>query len=159
MKTDAAPKLIQITSIQPEVESKFIKLGLDYLLEVDPEHSKEEHEAFLSSMLSLQTQPDRWLIVLTLGDDYAGFIHAKIDRKERLGLGYILEFYIAPQYRLMGLGRMLCSNMLESFQSCGVTDVWLTSHPLAEGFWRSVGFHETGELDGGYKVMIIQNLC
>ncbi|MGB9760574.1 MAG: GNAT family N-acetyltransferase [Thermoproteota archaeon] len=50
----------------------------------------------------------------------AGFAHFKINRDERLSWGFILEFYIVPAKRRMGLGRKFFDVIADILQAKGV---------------------------------------
>lgn len=131
----------------------FLKLGREYLREIDPAN-KEKHEAFLSSMLKRQGEPDRWLHLLKHGTEYIGLAHSKIDHDDRPGWGYILEFYVVSSHRRFGHGKCLCMHIFNLLRERGVVDVWLGTHPLAERFWQSLGFECNGEMEGEYRVMV-----
>ena len=83
-----------------------------------------------------------------------GLAHVKIDRDERPGWGFILEFYIVPARRGAGMGRSFFNLIAGVLRSRGVRDVWLLAEK-AIPFWRSLGFRLTGEIDEetGQKIM------
>lgn len=136
-----------------EAVTAFCSLCIDYLAVIMPDRSVEQRRTFRQSMLDRQREPDRWLILLRHEGNAIGFVHAKIDRDERPGWGYILEFYVVPEMRRTGMGRLLYGHIAEIFRARAISQVWLSSHPKAEIFWQSVGFHDTGEFEGHQKVM------
>lgn len=141
--TAIGTEVVSVTKNNLNTVSTFLSLGRDYLKDLP--HG--EREKFLQSTLARQAEPDRWLLLLKHQNEYVGFVHMKIDKDERLGWGFILEFYIVPNKRKMGLGRTLfgfCANIL---QSQNVKNVWLLTNLSAEPFWRSLGFKQTGEKD------------
>ena len=146
-------ELESVTNDNQEAVSIFFTLGRHYLSDLP----FDEREKFLQSILARQGEPDRWLLLPKYGNEYLGFVHMKIDRDERLGWGFILEFYIAPSKRRLGWGRRLFNLTAEIFRTRGVKHIWLLTDPAAESFWCSLGFRETGEIDRetGQKVMII----
>jgi len=75
-----------------------------------------------------------------------GFAHVKIDKNERPGWGFILEFYIVPAKRKMGMGRRFYNLIEDMLKSRGVKNIWLLA-TMAIPFWRSLGFKLTGEID------------
>jgi len=81
----------------------------------------------------------------------------KIDKDERPGWGFILEFYIVPSKRRLGWGRRSFNLSLEILRARAVENVWLLTDQAAEKFWHSLGFEEAGEIDRetGQKIMII----
>ncbi|KPV65077.1 MAG: Acetyltransferase (GNAT) family protein [Candidatus Bathyarchaeota archaeon BA1] len=144
-------EVVYVNKNDPNTVSVFLSLGRDYLKALP----HEERERFLKSILVRQEEPDRWLLLLRYENKYVGFTHVKIDNEERIGWGFILEFYIVPTRRKMGLGRTFFNLVADMLQANGVKDVWLLADSSAESFWHSLGFKSTGELDRetGQKVM------
>jgi len=145
-------ELVPVTDDNPDAISVFLNLGKDYLS--DPPLG--ERERFLESILARQGELDRWLLLLRTGDEYIGFVHVKIDKDERLGWGFILEFYVVPNRRRLGWGRRLFDLSAKILQNRSVKHIWLLANPASEPFWQSLGFRETGETDRetGQKIMI-----
>lgn len=136
-------ELVSVAKDDANTISTFLRLGRDYLKDLP----FEERERFLNSILARQGEPNRWLPLLKHQNEYVGFTHVKIDKNERPGWGFILEFYIVPTKRKMGLGRALFNLIADMLQSQGVKDIWLLADSKAEPFWRSLGFRLTGEVD------------
>jgi GNAT superfamily N-acetyltransferase len=137
------PKLVFVTKDDVNTISMFLRLGRDYLKDMP----HEEQESFLQSILARQGEPNRWLLLLKHQNVYVGFAHVKIDRDERPGWGFILEFYVVPIKRKMGLGRTFFNLIADMLQSQGVKDIRLLADSISEPFWRSLGFRLTGEVD------------
>lgn len=95
------------------------------------------------------------MLLLKCQDEYLGFVHVRIDKEERPGWGFILEFYIVPNKRRLGWGRRLFNLCVEILKERNVEDIWLLTDQAAEKFWQSLGFKETGEIDKetGQKTM------
>jgi len=144
-------ELIPVTNDAPDSVSIFLDMGRDYLSDL----SSNERDRFLQSILNRQGEPDRWLLLLKHENEYVGFVHMKIDRDERPGWGFILEFYITPDKRKLGFGRSLFNLILDILRAQGVKNLWLLTNPGAEPFWHSLGFIQTGEIDRetGQKIM------
>jgi len=136
-------ELIQVTNDYPDTVATFLSLGRDYLSDL----SSDERERFLRSILTRQSESDRWLLLLKYEGEYLGFIHMKIDRHERPGWGFILEFYIVPNKRRVGWGRRLFNLTVEILRARGVKSIYLLSTPTSEQFWYKLGFAGTGEID------------
>lgn len=134
-------ELISVTNDNPDALSAFLNLGRDYLSDLP----FDERERFLQSILARQGEPDRWLLLLKYGNEYVGFVHMKIDRDERPGWGFILEFYVVPNKRKLGWGRRSFNLVAKILQGRGVKNIWLLTSPTAEPFWYSLGFRETGQ--------------
>jgi ribosomal protein S18 acetylase RimI-like enzyme len=148
-------EFIAVDPSSPESVSCFLQLGRAYLSALDSVPA-DVNARFLGSMVWRQQESDRWLFLMRCGGDWAGFVHAKIDRDERTGWGYILEFYVAPHLRRRGWGRRLFSHLAAILKSRGVTNVWLTSNESAAGFWDSLGFRRTGQRERGHEIMILR---
>ena len=136
-------RLIPVTKEDPDVLSVFWELGRDYLSDLPP----DERERFLKSILARQGERDRWLLLLRSGDEYIGLVHMKIDREERPGWGFILEFYIVPDKRRLGWGTRLFNLVVAILKDRHVKNIWLLTNQRAKPFWLSLGFKETGEID------------
>jgi cyclic pyranopterin phosphate synthase len=146
-------ELIPVTNSNPYTVSAFFSLGRDYLEDLP----LGERERFLQSILAHQGEPNRWLLLLRFLDEYVGLVHMKIDRDERPGWGFILEFYVVQNKRGRGWGRRLFNLITKILKARGVKNIWLLTDSAAEQFWRSLGFRETSEIDAetGQKVMVI----
>jgi N-acetylglutamate synthase-like GNAT family acetyltransferase len=144
-------ELVPVTKSNPNAISMLLTLGRDYLSESDL--SLDERERFLQSILTRQGETDRWLLLLKYEKEHLGFVHMKIDKDERVGWGFILEFYIIPTKRRLGWGHKLFSLSLEILRERGVRHIWLLTSPRSESFWHSLGFRRTGETENGQKVM------
>jgi len=139
---DMELELVSVAKEDANKISTLLRLGRDYLKDL----AFEERESFLQSILARQGELDRWLLLLKHQNEYVGFAHVKIDKNERPGWGFILEFYIVPAKRKMGLGRGFYNLIEDMLKSRGVKDVWLLA-TKAIPFWRSLGFGLTGEID------------
>lgn len=145
---------MEMRDVSEALEGVFWDLGMAYMPEVDSGHSRQEHEGFLRSVLDRRNEPERWLRLFGVGGDYVGFSYMKIDRDERPGWGYILEFYVAPAHRRCGIASAAYAESSRLLREHGVSDVWLAAHRLAEGFWLRMGFAYSGEMEGDQRVMV-----
>ena len=147
------PEFIRVDNTCPDTVFRFLDLGRAYSSESDSTpHSVNEN--FLQSILRRRTEPDRWLLLLKSEGDCVGFAHAKTDRDDRPGWGYILEFHMVPSERRRGWGRELFNHIVGILRARGISQVWLTSNAGAQAFWRSLGFNPTGEEEHGQTVMV-----
>jgi len=142
-KTAIRTEVVTVIKKNPSTVSAFLSLGRDYLKDLPV----EERESFLQSILARQGEKDRWLLLLKCENKYIGFAHVKIDKDERVGWGVILEFYIMPTKRKMGLGRTLFNLISDVLQAKGVKDIWLLADSASAPFWCTFGFKLTGEVD------------
>lgn len=156
MENNINVEYVRVKRENPSSCSEFMNLGYEYMKEVAPDKSLEIHNKFLNSVLNRQNESERWLIGLKVNNNMVGFAHFKIDKSERVGWGYILEFYIMSDFRRKGLGRKLYSFISEEFISCEIRDVWLTADKLnGEPFWFSLGFVDTEEMENELKILRI----
>lgn len=146
-------EVIRVDAARPEAVSSFLELGRAYSAELDSTPA-EANERFLQGIVRRQVEPDRWLFLHRHSDACIGFVHAKIDRDERPGTGYILEFFVVPENRERGWGRRIFDHVAEVFRCNRVSEIWLTTNPRAEAFWEHLGFAATGEIQNGQRVMI-----
>jgi ribosomal protein S18 acetylase RimI-like enzyme len=156
MENNINVEYVRINRENPISCADFMNLGYEYMKEVAPDKSLEIHNKFLNSVLNRQNEKERWLIGLKINDNIVGFAHFKIDRSERVGGGYILEFYIIPELRRKGLGRKLYSFIRQEFTTYRIKDIWLSADKLnGEPFWFSLGFIDTGETENELKILTI----
>jgi GNAT superfamily N-acetyltransferase len=133
------------------LERQFIDLGMSYGSEID-DALVDTNRTFLNSILSKREETNRWLVLLTIDEEPIGFLHAKVDTSDRIGWGYILEFYIIPTRRKSGWGKVLLDWLISTFRSQNIEDVWLAVFPSGEAFWKATGFKWNGEFIGEQKV-------
>jgi len=150
MSTDSF-RLVPVTIKSTDIVSAFMQIGGAYLQEMGRD-TPDTAEKFLLSILRKQGESDRWLVMLEHDGCFIGFVHAKIDREERPGWGYIMEFYIIPEHRRRGWGRRMFNHIAALLQRREVSSVWLTSHRMSESFWTSLGFTATGEEEHGLRI-------
>ena len=134
----------------------FMNLGYEYMKEIAPYKSLEIHNKILNSILNQQNEKEQWLIALRLNANMIGFTHFTVDRRQSIGLAYVLEFYIMPDFRKKGLGRQLYNFIKKELINCGIKNIWLTADKVnGELFWYSIGFMDTGEIENGLKILEI----
>jgi len=145
-------ELVRITGGDDELSKAFMEMGDDYMSSEPP----ELRGRFLRSVVDLQVEEDRWLFLLRSDGEFIGFVHMKVDRTDRPGWGWMMEFYIRPEHRMRGHGRRLYERSEEILRDRGIRDIWLTSNPEAVPFWKAVGYIETGEKAdfNDYQVMV-----
>jgi len=108
-------------------------------------------EKWVQSILRLLGPSDRHLKLCWLDDQPAGFLYGKVDHKEhkgyvKPGYGYVMEFYVVPQFRRKGIGTAMFHHLENCFKMDGATQMYLTTD-TNEGisFWEWQGFVNTGE--------------
>ena len=64
----------------------------------------------------------------------------------RAGWGYIMEFFVLPEYRRGGYGREMFRRLQALFQKDGAKQMYLTADPVTgRPFWEAMGFAASGE--------------
>ena len=137
----ASCEVVKVTRRDADLAAVFLEHGRDYMHDIPA----DRREKFLQNMLDRQEEPDRWLLLFKEKDDYIGFSHLKIDRELRDGWGWIMEFYIRPEYRRKGKGTRFYRMCERILRENDVSGIWLTTNPEAKQFWCSLGFTATGE--------------
>ena len=73
--------------------------------------------------------------------------------------GYILEYYVNPEYRLQGYGKIMFDHIKEIFEKRKIKKIVLTPNTKAEYFWEKIGFKNSGRVDPTNNLPIfIKNL-
>lgn len=102
-------------------------------------------------MINVQGDIDRHLELCYVENNLIGFLYGKIDHPEhkgyiKVGYGYIMEFYVLPEYRRKGYGRQMYAHLEELLKNDGAKKLYLTSDPVTgKPFWESLGFVYSGE--------------
>ena len=128
---------------------------LPYCQELDRNVGRETPEEtlkkFIASIVDIAEDKDRFIELCYLGEYLIGFVYGKIDREEHRGYvrpdwGYVMEFYVNPEYRRKGYGKEMYNHLENIFKSNGVSKIWLTADPVTgEPFWSEVSFTNSGE--------------
>lgn len=64
------------------------------------------------------------------------------------GYGYIMGFYIIPERRRLGYGKMFYQHIEKVFIEHGAKSIYLTTNSdLGISFWKSLGFENSTKLD------------
>jgi predicted acetyltransferase len=150
----------QIQYIQLSVETTahnavFESLMYPYIAETN-EHSPSPlpeayHQKWIRSIIAMQGAADRHLELCYLGDTPIGFFYGKIDHEDHKGFikpgyGYVMEFYIRPEYRRNGYGTIIFRRLEHLFKVDGATTMYLTADPITgKPFWEAMGFVNTNE--------------
>ncbi|MDD5190706.1 MAG: GNAT family N-acetyltransferase, partial [Dehalococcoidales bacterium] len=72
-----------------------------------------------------------------------------------LGYGFIMGYYISPNYRRRGFGREMFAHILQVFRAHGAEFIYLSPDPVTgEPFWSAMGFKNTGKMDPDDKLPI-----
>ncbi len=136
----------------------FGKLLVPYFLEIDtnsnidPVTPPNQVLEYARGMVNMQGPVDRHLEVVFFIGNPIGFLYGKVDHEDHRGFikpgyGFIMEFYITPEYRRRGIGKQMCLRIEEYFRKDKASRVYLTSDPVTGiPFWISMGYEHLGEI-------------
>ncbi|MGN1025694.1 MAG: GNAT family N-acetyltransferase, partial [Faecousia sp.] len=159
-------KFTQVVSDNAYLCSEFCSLMHPYIKELN-EHSKhtlsdEFIEKWISSILSMQGPPDRHLELCYDGQELIGFLYGKIDHEDhngfiKPGYGYIMEFFVLPQFRRKGYGKAMFHHMEKLFTYDGAQKMYLTPDAVTGvPFWTAMEFQGTGEYSPENQMVIFE---
>lgn len=147
---------LEFLKLTPERYGDFRNLMLSYSKELDEHRMRQTHEDIVlkwtESIIKKSVEDERYLELCVFGQDPIGFLSGKIDKPNHKGFvkpgyGYIMEFYILPQYRRKGYGKEMYYRIEELFKTDGARRIYLTADPITgEPFWEYLGFVNTGEV-------------
>lgn len=124
-------------------------------IEVPP----DDHITKISkSMIQVQNGNDRHLEICCESEDTPiGFYHAKIGHNNKdEHIGFILEFYILPDYRHRGYGKALFQRIETLFLGHGIKKIRLRSYSFTGmPFWESLGFENVDIKERFYEKALI----
>ena len=94
-------------------------------------------------------RPDMHLEMFFCDDIFIGFAHfAVVSGGSKAGCGFIMEFYITPDYRRRGCGKLFYEHIEKTLSGHGAKKLFLTSDTLTGvPFWISMGFNVSGNID------------
>lgn len=159
-------KYVQLSADNKEECAVFEKMMAAYVKELDEHGHDPMPEGFLQkwikSILSMQGPSDRHLELCYDGETLIGFLYGKIDHEDHKGFikpgyGYIMEFYVKPEYRRRGYGRAMYRRLEWLFTNDGADKMYLTADPVTgRPFWEAMGFSATGERSPENKMEIYE---
>ena len=162
-------KKLTFVKITKEAEEKvklFKELMLKYVKELDDHKSRHTPKEFLlkwiDGIIEMQGENGRYLELCYYGENLIGFLYGKIDKAHhkgfiKVGYGYIMEFFVLPEYRLKGYGKEMFLRLENLFKSEGAKQMYLTADPITgKPFWEALGFISTGEFSPENKLKIYE---
>lgn len=149
-------KYLKLNSNSSELHKQdFERLVLLYGAELDSHQNRNTPKEILTkwanSMINIQGDADRHLELCYDGDSIIGFLYGKINQPDhkgyiKVGYGYIMEFYVLPEFRRSGYGKQMYSHLEELLIMDGAKGLYLTSDPVTgKPFWLACGYISTGE--------------
>lgn len=105
--------------------------------------------AWRAYLLELLLGEDGIVLVAEAGSEIAGFMSGSLNEGppvlQMRRFGWIADAHVTDRYRRQGVGEALFEQAREWFESKAVSVVQLNvspSNPVAEGFWRKMGFRD-----------------
>ena len=122
---------IQIQKDNPQHYETLESLMIPYIKELDANNLNSEPTSdefilkFTHSCVNMQGPHDRHLEIVYIGDEPIGFLYGKVDHEKhkghkKPGYGYIMEFYVKPEKRRNGYGRIMLRRLEQHFSGHGV---------------------------------------
>jgi GNAT superfamily N-acetyltransferase len=161
-------RFVQIEKNNEEHFELFKSLMVPYNSEQDSHRpykeplSTETIIEYTRGMMNMQGPFDRHLELCFDGEKLIGFYYAKVDHIGHKGFikpeyGYIMEFYVLPEHRRKGCGKLMFNRLESLFANHNIKRMYLTSDPITgEPFWKSLGFEDTGEISPENNLKIFE---
>jgi len=152
----------------PDEESSviFAELMRGYIAEMNKHSHRPLPEKYwqkwIDEILRSQGANDHYLELCGMNGVWAGFLYARVDHDNqkgycRPGWGYILEFYVKPEYRRKGVGREMFRRLEALYRCHGVIRMYLTADPVTgRPFWEALGFENTGDIHPDNRLFIYE---
>lgn len=148
-------KYVRLSAETPEHNAVFESLMYPYIAETNEHSTRPLPQAFqqkwIYSMIAIQGAVDRHLELCYADEMPIGFLYGKIDHEDhkgfvKPGFGYVMEFYVKPDYRRKGYGKAMFHRLEQLFKTDGATMMYLTADPITgKPFWEAMGFLNTYE--------------
>lgn len=157
---------IRVSAENVDACKLFSLLLHEYIQEMNKHSERPLPEQFVqkwcNSILSMQGPSDRHLELCYADKVPIGFLYGKVDHKDHAGFvkpgyGYIMEFYVRPEHRRMGFGKMMFLHLERLFRIDGAEMMYLTADPVTgKPFWEAIGFVNTKEMSPENKLYIYE---
>ncbi len=128
----------------------------------DPMVTKKLIKKITRGTLNMQGPCDRHLELCYAENDIVGFLYGKVDHEahkghKKPGYGYVMEFYVKPEYRRSGYGKAMFRRLESLFAADGATNMYLnTGTETGVAFWTSMGFTATDEIQPHNNMIIYE---
>jgi len=151
-------KFVQIYKDDTDLYDKLLPLWIHYFDNVNwGEDEKPTHEESIENLnrrINIQgSRPDMHFEIVFCDDIPIGLINYAIDLgtlygQFEPGYGCIAEFYIIPEFRRKGYGKLLCQHIEKTLKNHGAKRIYASpNHGIAEIFWRAMGYEDHGNVD------------
>jgi len=149
---------VQIYKGNQDLYNDILPLWIAYLNEPyesdDEKPTDDERIHDLNRRINIQgNRPDMHFELFYYDDMLVGFSNFAIDTGTLYGLlesgyGVVMEFYIAPEFRRKGYGKLFYEHIEETLKNDGTQNLYLTSDTVTGvPFWIAMGFNNSGKID------------
>ena len=163
-------QFIQVQKGNPEHFDTFKSMMVSYIKELDAHKPGKEpiSDEFIfkitKSCMDVQGPHDRHLELVYVDEESIGFLYGKVDHEDhkghkKPGYGYIMEFYVRPEYRRKGYGEDMFRRLERLFFDHDVKRMYLTTGTSGEAFWKTMGFTPTDEVQPDNDMLIFEKPC
>ena len=152
-------RFIQLQESNDELFNMAKEVWLPFIHEVNSNDGKiqidDEIIDGLKKRIHIQgTRKDMHFEVALLGDEVIGISMFAIDLGtiygllDRPGYGTVMGFYIKPEYRRKGLGRVFWEHIQIVLQNDGASKMYVCPDAVTGvPFWKAMGFSNSGKID------------
>lgn len=168
MDTKQKLEFVQLNADDAVLCQCFSDLMYCYIAEMNEHSHRPLPEAYwqrwIDSIIASLGPTDRHLELCRWGETWIGFLYGKVDHEDhkgfiRPGLGYILEFFVKPEFRRRGLGKQMLFRLEALFRQDGAVQMYLTADPVTgKPFWEAVGFENTGVRSPDNQLLIYEKM-
>jgi len=156
---------VQIYKEEHDLYKDLLPKWIDFIKEL-AEHengSKTDDEIIhdLNRRINIQgIRKDMHFELLYCDNILVGFSNFAIDLGTIYGLieaghGTVMGFYIVPEFRRKGYGRLLFEHIEETLRNDGANQMYVCPDPVTgEPFWVAMGFRDSGKFDPDDKLPI-----
>lgn len=148
-------KKIIFKSITEKNSRIFHSLMKEYAAELDKyQHRTTDPrllERWTDGVIGKAAESFRILRLCYADDEVIGFLYGKIDQPndkgyKMVGCGCIMEFYVKPEFRRKGYGKIMFNYVEQFFRKQNTAWMYLTADPVTgKPFWSALGFTSKGE--------------
>ena len=145
----------RLSNVDEKTIKEFRSMMFDYIAETG-EHinrplKEEFQEQCFNGLIAMQDPADFHLEMCRIDGVPIGFFSGRIVHEDngefiKKGCGYIMEFYVRPEYRRQKYGKLMLHRLEELLTGDGADTIYLTAEPITgKPFWEAMGFNNTGE--------------
>lgn len=144
-------KLYPAKNVPIHVEILF-PIWKTYMSEIGENHTDEGLRNGLMNRLDIsQSHENVFFELMWSGNNAIGFAFYSIDGgiKDVIpsGYGYIMEFFVLPEWRGKNIGLRCAKNICKKLNDMGCPKIYLTSTETSEKFWEKTGFTKSNLVD------------